>query len=329
MNNNFAVDEPLVSILTPVYNGGPFLANCVDSVLNQCHKNWEYTIVNNCSTDNTLYIAQGYAKRDPRIKVISNQRFVNCEENHNIAFQEISRNSKYCKVISADDWIYPECIKKLVALADANPMVGIVGSYQRCGNEIKWIYLPANLDVISGREVCRKSLLEGAWVLGNPTSVLYRSDIVRQNTPFFPHNLPYADTSACYKYLQYCDFGFVHEVLSEARIHPEQVSSKNRKFHMGAIAHLDDFMQYGPAYLTEEEFETWRNRKMQSYYEWLGGCVFKMMGVDFWQFQRSKLEDMGCPIVWSRVVKESIRKIADEGRHPLMALKKAANVFRS
>ena len=47
-----------VSVVTPVYNGAEFLAECIESVLAQTYTNWNYTIVNNCSTDETLAIAQ-------------------------------------------------------------------------------------------------------------------------------------------------------------------------------------------------------------------------------------------------------------------------------
>ena len=49
--------EPLVSVVTPVYNGEAFLAKCIDSVLAQTYRNFEYLIVNNCSTDRSLEIA--------------------------------------------------------------------------------------------------------------------------------------------------------------------------------------------------------------------------------------------------------------------------------
>ena len=61
-------DVPLVSVLTPVYNCEKYLRTCIESVLAQTYTNWEYVIVNNCSTDGTLAIAQEYAAADSRIR---------------------------------------------------------------------------------------------------------------------------------------------------------------------------------------------------------------------------------------------------------------------
>lgn len=55
--------QPLVSVITPVYNMGQFLPECIEGVLMQTYKNFEYIIVNNCSKDNTLEIASAYAKK--------------------------------------------------------------------------------------------------------------------------------------------------------------------------------------------------------------------------------------------------------------------------
>ena len=68
--------EPLVSVLTPVYNGEKLLAQSIRSVLAQTYTNFQYTIVNNCSTDRTLEIAESFAKQDSRIKVHNNTDFL-------------------------------------------------------------------------------------------------------------------------------------------------------------------------------------------------------------------------------------------------------------
>ena len=60
-------NEPLVSIVTPVFNGELFIGEAIKSVISQSYTNWEYIIVENHSTDRTLEIAQSLADTDRRI----------------------------------------------------------------------------------------------------------------------------------------------------------------------------------------------------------------------------------------------------------------------
>ena len=313
---------PFVTILTPVYNGEKYLAECIESVLAQIYRNWEYIIINNCSTDRTLAIAENYARKEPRIQVLTNEHFVGVIENHNIAFRLVSKNSKYCKVVSADDGIYPNCILRLIEVAEANPSVGIVGSYQLRGKDVKWQGLPHDVQRISGREACRFSLLNVLEIFGGPTSQLYLADLVREHKPFFPHSLPYSDTSACYKYLQFCDFGFVHEILSFERIHDYQESAKGRIRVIGDLASLEHLLDYGPIYLSKKEFEIRKNELLRGYYRWLGGCVLKMREKDFWIYQISRIRERGYPISWKKVIEATISEIIDEIKNPRVAFHK-------
>src|ERR1700730_946844 len=93
--NTAGVSQPLVSIVTPVYNGAEHLAECIESVLAQTYQNWDYTIVDNCSTDATLKTARRYAEKDPRIRIVRNQEFLPAIPNHNAALRRISPASKY------------------------------------------------------------------------------------------------------------------------------------------------------------------------------------------------------------------------------------------
>ncbi|MGE4055219.1 MAG: glycosyltransferase family 2 protein, partial [Vicinamibacterales bacterium] len=128
--------SPLVSVVTPVYNGERYLVECIESVLKQTHANWEYIVNDNCSTDGTAAIVKQYAALDGRIRYYRNEQFVRAIPNHNIALSLISRESRYCKVLQADDWLYPECLDRMVALAEANPSVGVVIAYRL---EDRWV----------------------------------------------------------------------------------------------------------------------------------------------------------------------------------------------
>ena len=319
---------PFVTILTPLYNGEKYLAECIESVLAQTFQHWEYIIVNNCSTDRSLAIAEHYACKDPRIRVLTNTSFVGVIENHNIAFGLISPQSKYCKVVSADDWITPDCVSKMVRLMETNSAIAIVGSYQRKCEEVQWKGLSPSREMFPGREVCRISLLEELAIFGPPTSSLYRSELIRKNEPFFPISQPHADICACYEYLQHYDFGFVHEVLSIERVHSNRVSTKVDELYMDAVASVEYVLRYGKIYLNEVELATLLKRSFTIYYRRLGGSVLKMKGKEFWRFHVSRMREFGRPLSWRRVACATISEIIDEMRNPKVSYQKLVEVLK-
>jgi glycosyltransferase involved in cell wall biosynthesis len=311
-------NEPLVSVVTPVYNGALYLRECIESVLAQTYSNWEYTIVNNCSTDATLQIAEEYARKDRRIHVYSNEALLPIIANHNRAFRLISPESKYCKVVSADDWLFPECIARMVDLAEAYPSVGIVGSYQLSGSgsnwrawHVRWSELPYPSSVIPGREVCRLHLLGISYVFGTPTSVLYRSVQVRGQEEFYPNSTAEADTSACYKYLQNTDFGFVHQVLSYERVHQQSQSAECRSLNSYASSRIRDLIEYGPNCLSTEELNKRLEESLDYYYTFLGASVFHFRDKTFWNYHKKRLKELGHPLSYVRLAKEISVKLFD------------------
>jgi len=128
--------QPLVSVTTPVYNGEEYLRECIESVLAQSYENWEFVILNNCSTDGTLDIVRGYASRDSRIRVYSNDQFLPVINNHNKALGLTSGNSIYCKPLMADDWLFPDCLREMVRVAKSHLSIGLVSSYSLSGKRL-------------------------------------------------------------------------------------------------------------------------------------------------------------------------------------------------
>ena len=319
---------PFVTVLTPVYNGEKYLSECIESVLAQTFQHWEYIIVNNCSTDRSLAIAEHYACKDPRIRVLTNTSFVGVIENHNIAFGLISPQSKYCKVVSADDWITPDCVSKMVRLMETNPAIAIVGSYQRKCNEVQWKGLSPGIEIFPGREVCRMALVQELAIFGPPTSSLYRSDLIRKNEQFFPISQPHADICAYYEYLQHYDFGFVHETLSIERVHSDRVSTNVDELYADAVASVEYVLRYGQIYLNEVELNTLLKRSFARYYKRLGGSVLKMKGKEFWRFHVSRMRELGCPISWRKVACGTISEIIDEMRNPIVSYQKLVEVLK-
>lgn len=296
-----AQQEPRVSVVTPVYNGESYLRECIESVLAQTYPHWDYTIVNNCSTDGTLAIALEYARKDPRIRVVNNEKFVRAIANHNIALGQISPESKYCKVVAADDWIFPECLEKMVALAEGNPSVVIVGAYGLFGTTVACAGLPYPSTVVSGPALCRLNLTTGPYVFGAPTNLLFRADIVRNRRPFYNESNLHADTDACYEILEHHDFGFVHQVLTFIRKRDDSLTSFSTDFNTYLPGILYELLNYGPKFLGEGELARWTDEQLRKYYRYLGAQVYRRRGDKFWTFHRDKLAELGYPLSKPRV----------------------------
>jgi glycosyltransferase involved in cell wall biosynthesis len=303
--------EPLVSVLTPVYNGEKYLAECIESVLAQTYQNWEYVIVNNCSTDRTVEIAADYAKKDKRIRIHNNETFVGCDANGNIAFRQIASESKYCKVVHADDWLFPECIMRMVELAEAHLTVAIVGAYGLRNHHVSWDGLPYSSTVISGHEICRKTLLAELYVFGSPTSLLIRSNEVRKRPTFYNEDNRHCDIETCFDVLRDNDFGFVHQVLTFTRDHPEAETSFSVRFGTDYLGTVESLTKYGKAYLSEEEHQRCLRRTLSDYYAFLASKVWHNRETEFWVFHRRALGKLGYSLSLSKLAKAVISDLCD------------------
>lgn len=79
---------PKISIVLPVYNGEKYLAEAIDSIINQTFKDWELIIVNDCSKDSSEFIVREFMKKDERIKLINNNENKKLPESLNVGFRE-------------------------------------------------------------------------------------------------------------------------------------------------------------------------------------------------------------------------------------------------
>lgn len=319
--------EPLVSIVTPVYNGEAYLAECIESVLAQTYQRWEYIIVNNCSTDGTLKVAERFAALDGRIRVYTNPQLLDIIANHNRAFRLISADSKYCKVVSADDWLFPECIVRMVKLAEANSSVGVVGSYQLSGSgtnwenwRVRWTQIPFQMSVVPGREACRLRLLGGPYVFGTPSSCLYRSDLVRKWEAFYPNATAEGDTSGCFRCLLESDLGFVHQVLCYERVHEAAISAECRRLNTYVSSWLGDLVDYGPACLTDAEFAARLKIILAFYYRFLAKSAFRRKDEKFWEYHRKRLAECGYSLSRLRLIGAVCEEVADVVLNPKLTI---------
>ena len=116
--------EKLVSIVLPVYNGEKYLAQSIESVLNQTYKNFELIIVNDCSTDSSEEIILKYKKQDSRIVYIKNQVNSKLPKSLNNGFK-IARGEYYTWT-SDDNMYHNDAIEEMVNFLDENTDVALV-----------------------------------------------------------------------------------------------------------------------------------------------------------------------------------------------------------
>jgi len=323
---------PFVSVITPCYNGADFIGECIDSVLAQTHGNFEYILVNNCSKDNTLQIMKDYAAKDSRIKVHDNTDFLDVMVNHNHAMSFMSKDSKHCKCVSADDWIFPDCLRQLVELAERNPSVGVVGSYSIEGSRVLFEGLEYDQKVVNGAEICRKTLLgKMPYVLGAPTTLLYRSDLIRGVKEFFPwaKGNPHSDVSAVYQALEHSDFGFVHQVLSYTRVHAASETSSSFKFGRINRALLADMARFGPRYLSPSELELHLGLATDKYYTWLVAALLEnSFSKEFLEIQRAGLRSIGFELSMPRIMRGALQRGIELVENPSVISRKLSAMFR-
>lgn len=120
------MQEPLVSIIMGIYNCEKTLSKCIDSILKQTYTNWELIMCDDCSTDETLQLAMGYAERYPNIYVIHNNT------NKKLAYSlnrclELSKG-EFIARMDADDICLPERLFQEVDILKKNQEFDVVGS---------------------------------------------------------------------------------------------------------------------------------------------------------------------------------------------------------
>jgi glycosyltransferase involved in cell wall biosynthesis len=301
-----------VSVVIPVYNGERLIGDAVRSVLAQTYTNWDLTVGNNCSTDRTLSLAQEFASRDPRIRVYTYPKHVSVIDSHSTAFTLISDEAKYCQILGADDWFFPNCIEEMVKVAEAHPTVGMVCSYVLGGTHVNGLALPYPSHCVSGREIVRLRLLKGFKGMGGPSSTMIRADIPRKKRPFY-NPLNYAgDIEAYLDLLRDYDLGFVHQVLTYARRDEKsKTTSYLERVDSYYAADVDEVTKFGPIFLTDQEYKARLNEVTRAYYRMLGRSVIPPRNREFWDYHLRHFKAMGYPLSYTRVGLNAVLRVLD------------------
>lgn len=115
--------SPRVSVVVPCYKGARFLAEAIESCLRQTMTDFEVIVVDDASPDECAEIADGFAKRDPRVRVIRRESNGGVSEAFNTGFN--AARGRYFTRLAQDDAFTPDALQCLADFLDAHPGVGL------------------------------------------------------------------------------------------------------------------------------------------------------------------------------------------------------------
>jgi len=118
--------SPAISVVMPTFNASRFVGAAVESILAQTFGDFEFLIVDDCSTDGTSDILRQYAARDGRIRVLTNPRNLDFVRSRNRGIAEA--RGAFIANMDSDDVALPTRFAEQYAFMKANPAVGVCGA---------------------------------------------------------------------------------------------------------------------------------------------------------------------------------------------------------
>ncbi|MFA6016784.1 MAG: glycosyltransferase family 2 protein [Patescibacteria group bacterium] len=216
--------NPLVSIVMPVYNAGDFLVAAIESILKQTYKNFEFIIVDDGSTDNSLKMISEFAKKDKRIKVFKNKENFGIAKTINKAIQKTK--GRFIARMDADDIALPKRLEKQVNFLMKNPTIGVLGSQMFEINDKNIVTSIRKVPLTN--ENIKKNLII-TQTIQNPTLMINRKNIPEGTLIYDQKFSPVDDLDMFFRLISYTQFANLPDYLMIYRKHGNNSSLKNIK----------------------------------------------------------------------------------------------------
>lgn len=240
---------PLVSVLMTAYNREKYIAEAIESVLASTYKNFELVIVDDCSGDKTVEIAQKYEQQDSRISVYVNEKNIGDYPNRNRATKY--SKGEYLMFVDSDDTILPGGIKSCIDLMKKFPAAGFGINFKDLAE------VPQS---ISSEVSVRKHFFEKPFLLIGPGGTILKRDfffkIGQYPTQYGPANDMYFNLKAANSgELVLLPFEFMYY-----RIHEGQQLNNDYSYLYNNYRYLKDALKEIPFKLTPKEVH-WLEKK--------------------------------------------------------------------
>lgn len=140
----------MVSVIMPSWNTGKFIAESIQSVIDQTYKNWELLIVDDCSTDNTDQVVASF--NDDRIRYLKNKKNSGAALTRNKAIREA--RGEWIAFLDSDDLWFPKKLERQIKFMKKNNLVFSYHEYVKIDEESKQL----NIYVSGPRVVTKRKM---------------------------------------------------------------------------------------------------------------------------------------------------------------------------
>jgi glycosyltransferase involved in cell wall biosynthesis len=256
--------KPLVAVVTPVYNGDKYLQETIDSVQAQTYPNLVHVLLDNASTDRTAEIIAANKNRNVPIVTARNASLLSICHNWNAAMQLAPAESKYLRLLCADDTMSDTCIERMVDVAETDPEILVVGVgiVRITEYDMQW---PTDRIAMDGADFLGRYIRNELHFYGVHT-MMRRSVLEWRPNVFDETFWTGIDFEAMFAIVRRGKFGMVHAPLGWVRVHDESLTStvmltKNTHF----VDWLRALYRHGPHVFPREEFRAITKRFERRY----------------------------------------------------------------
>jgi glycosyltransferase involved in cell wall biosynthesis len=210
----------------PVFNASAYVSQAIESILSQTYKNFEFIIIDDCSTDNTYNILKSYARKDSRIRLYKNKINLGVSTTSNIAIS-LAR-CKYLARIDADDISLPTRFEKQLKFLKENKTTIAVGG--QCividsdNKIIGYKKFPTNSDKLA-------DMLFWAIPLQQPSMMINRSLLPKNFTWYIKNQTSAEEVNLMFHLLKFGQLANLPDYLIYYRILSTSLSHINPKIH--------------------------------------------------------------------------------------------------
>ena len=215
------MEEPVVSVIMPAYNGETYIAEAIESIQKQTYPNWELIIIEDCSTDRTLSVIEGYLQ-DQRIKLFRNEYNLGIAASRNKAME--LAGGKYIATQDDDDISLPDRLEAEVVFLNEHPEIDATAGYWIAVNETG--EKVQNIHNAFKNPKYVKACLLFQDCIGNG-SAMFRKDFVLANNLYYrDHMLGMEDYGFWIDFSKHGDISAVDRIVYKQRQHLKQETEK-------------------------------------------------------------------------------------------------------